>query len=185
MDFNKNTEVKILLDLNYTLVGNSQENKYTRPYQRKNRKEIYREWLLDLVRDYYVILITARPEYQKDVTLENIKYKLHWQPDESYWNELKQRPPECKERILHEYVFPKHGNNGPEYLAIESNPNTKRMYKKYEIPSVSAYTKEDKPIITKAIHEDNFRNNLLNKPFQKPPRKRMNISQKTLNEYKE
>lgn len=53
----------ILLDLNYTLVGNSAANKTIRPYQNKIRAERYIDWLVKLIKDYYVILITVRPEY--------------------------------------------------------------------------------------------------------------------------
>ena len=62
---NNKENLVVLLDLNYTLVQNSTENRYTRPYKNKIRHEIYREWLIRLIEDYYVILITARPDYQK------------------------------------------------------------------------------------------------------------------------
>ena len=76
----------ILLDLNYTLVGNSAKNKYVNPYQKKIRNEEYREWLVNLIKDYYVILITARPDYQKMATIKSIKGKLNgWLPDEMYF----------------------------------------------------------------------------------------------------
>ena len=46
-----------------------------------------------------------------------------------------------KEKLLKKYIFPKHGSQN-NYFAIESNPRTKIMYKKYDIPSVSVYDDE-------------------------------------------
>lgn len=132
----------ILLDLNYTLVGNSAQNKYVRPYQKKIEKEEYREWLVELIKDYYVIIITARPDYQKETTIKSLKDKLNnWMPDETYFQEENDMPPVAKEKLLYKYIFPKHGANR-SYLAIESNPRTKKMYQKYNIHSVSVYDDE-------------------------------------------
>lgn len=129
----------ILLDLNYTLVSNSYKNRNIRPYQEKIRKEEYREWLIDLLRELYVIIITARPDYQKINTIKSFKDKLNgWMPDEMYFQEENDKPPEAKEKLLKKYIIPRHGLDG-DYLAIESNPKTKEMYKTYNIPSVSVY----------------------------------------------
>lgn len=132
----------ILLDLNYTLVSNSKDIKYIRPYQKKIKAEKYREWLVKLLSDYYTIIITARPDYQKEVTIESFKEKLNgWMPDEMYFQEENDRPPIAKEKLLKKYIIPEHGieNN---YLAVESNPRTKTMYKRYNILSVSVYDDE-------------------------------------------
>lgn len=132
----------ILLDLNYTLVGNSSEIKYIKPYQKKIMSEKYREWLVELIKDYYVILITARPDYQKKATFDSFKQKLNgWLPEELYFQEENDRPPIAKEKLLKKYILPKHGLEN-SYLAIESNPRTKKMYEKYHIPSVSVYDEE-------------------------------------------
>lgn len=134
--------VIILLDLNYTLVGNSAEIKYIRPFQKKIKAEKYRNWLIDLIKEYYIIIITARPDYQKQVTIESFKEKLNgWMPDEMYFQEENDRPPVAKEKLLNKYIFPKHGLDN-NYLAVESNPRTKIMYKKYDIPSVSVYDED-------------------------------------------
>lgn len=153
----------ILLDLNYTLVSNSRENRYTRPYQKKIKNEEYRKWLIDLIRNEYVILITARPEYQKDLSLENISRELAgWQPHEAYFNELDQRPPSCKERILNEYIFPKHSKD-TNYFALESNPATKRMYRKHDIPSVSVvHDQQSEEFIKMALKDIELQIKLLN-----------------------
>lgn len=132
----------ILLDLNYTLVGNSADIKYIRPYQKKIKAEKYREWLIKLLSNYYVIIITARPDYQKEETIKSFEEKLNgWMPDEMYFQEENDRPPIAKEKLLKKYIFPKHGSQN-NYFAIESNPRTKTMYKKYDIPSVSVYDDE-------------------------------------------
>jgi len=132
----------ILLDLNYTLVGNSADIKYIRPYQKKIKAEKYREWLIKLLSNYYVIIITARPDYQKEETIKSFEEKLNgWMPDEMYFQEENDRPPIAKEKLLKKYIFPKHGSQN-NYFAIESNPRTKIMYKKYDIPSVSVYDDE-------------------------------------------
>lgn len=132
----------ILLDLNYTLVANSSEIRYIRPYQKKIESEKYRDWLVELIKKYYVIIITARPNYQKQVTIQSLNGELNgWMPDEMYFQEENDRPPIAKEKLLKKYIFPKHGMQR-SYLAIESNPRTKIMYEKYNIPSVSVYDDE-------------------------------------------
>ncbi len=157
----KKTDKIILLDLNYTLVSNSKENRFTRPYQNKIKKEKYRSWLIDLIKEEYVILITARPDYQKELTLQSISNTLKWQPDEAYFNELDQRPPSCKERILNEYIFPQHGRE-VNYFALESNPQTKRMYRKYNIPSVSVvYERQSEDFIKKILYDNELQLKLL------------------------
>jgi len=132
-----NNKVIFLLDLNYTLVGNSKDIKNVRPYDKKINQETYRDWLIDLIKDYYVILITARPDKHKEVTLLSFDEKIpEWRPNEMYFQEEGDTPPIAKEKLLKKYIFPKHGDNA-NYFAIESNPATKSMYKKYNIPGVS------------------------------------------------
>ena len=52
--------------------------------------------------------------------------------DESYWN-FGAQPPQVKKYWMENEVIPKHGDDVDKYLAIESNPNTRRMYKKLGI----------------------------------------------------
>lgn len=145
----------ILLDLNYTLVGNSTDIKYIRPYQKKIKAEKYRKWLVELLKDYHVIIITARPDHQKQETIKSFKEKLNsWMPDEMYFQEENDRPPVAKEKLLKKYIFPKHKENN-KYQAIESNPRTKIMYKKYNIPSVSVYDEEGLDL--KEKHKEMFK----------------------------
>ena len=127
----------ILLDLNYTLVSNSPRHGMTPPgMEQRLRDERYRQWLVELVRPYPVILISARPDRWLESTLECIKQKTGWRPDAScfaprgWWN-----PPAIKEYLLHQDVFPQWGR-GSKYLAIESNPRSRAMYAKFGIPSL-------------------------------------------------
>ncbi|HHT11453.1 MAG TPA: hypothetical protein GX009_14190, partial [Candidatus Atribacteria bacterium] len=72
-----------------------------------------------------------------------------------YFQEENDRPPIAKEKLLKKYIFPKHGSQN-NYFAIESNPRTKTMYKKYDIPSVSVY--DDQGIELREILAKGFYN---------------------------
>ena len=61
-----------LLDLNYTLVGNQRETRLIRPFSARMRAEEYRTDLIEKIRDDYVIIVTARPDYQMQETMENL-----------------------------------------------------------------------------------------------------------------
>ena len=132
--------MKYLVDLNYTLVGNSPkwgEPRIT-PFSRQIEQETYRQWVVDFLRDKYAILITARPIRYKEQTLARIFSQTNWQPQVAYFAEISATPPEIKEDLLLRYIFPKHGRNGKDYFGIESNPKTRAMYKRYDIYSVKA-----------------------------------------------
>lgn len=132
--------MKYLVDLNYTLVGNSPkwgEPRIT-PFSRQIEQETYRQWVVDFLRDKYAILITARPIRYKEQTLARIFSQTNWQPQEAYFAEISATPPEIKEDLLLRYVFPKHGRNGEDYFGIESNPKTRTMYLKYKVDSCMA-----------------------------------------------
>nr|DAG45303.1 MAG TPA: Polynucleotide kinase 3 phosphatase [Caudoviricetes sp.] len=122
-----------LLDLNYTLVGNQQETRMLRPFWRRMEAEEYRMDLIEAIKDDYVIIVTARPDYQQKQTLENLYKKTGWKPAEVYFNDINARPPVFKESALKRFIFPKYGRNGGEYYAVESNPRTRTMYAKYGI----------------------------------------------------
>lgn len=129
-----------LVDLNYTLVGNSPkwgEPRIT-PFSRQIEQETYRQWVVDFLRDKYAILITARPIRYKEQTLARIFSQTNWQPQEAYFAEISATPPEIKEDLLLRYIFPKHGRNGEDYFGIESNPKTRAMYLCYNIESLRA-----------------------------------------------
>lgn len=131
--------MKYLVDLNYTLVGNSPkwvEPRIT-PFSKQIERETYRQWLVDFLRDKYAILITARPIRYKEQTLARIFSQTNWQPQEEYFAEISVPPPEIKEDLLLRYIFPKHGKNGEDFFGIESNPKTRAMYERYRIKSLS------------------------------------------------
>lgn len=124
----------ILLDLNYTLVANSPAHGTT-PVRMDKRLagEQYRQWLVELVRPYTVILMTARPENWTTKTLDRIEAQTGWRPQDAcfapigWWN-----PPAIKQHFLHKRVFPIQGESA-RYIAIESNPRSREMYARHEI----------------------------------------------------
>lgn len=129
-----------LVDLNYTLVENSPKWGAPKiyPFIRQIEQETYRQWLVDFLRDKYAILITARHQKYREATLERIKLLTGWQPQEAYFAEISAPPPEIKEHLLLNYIFPKHGRNGDDFFGIESNPKTRAMYLCYNIESLRA-----------------------------------------------
>ncbi len=125
----------ILLDLNYTLVANSHIKKS--PFIRQIEVEQYRHWLIDLILDRTVILITARPVKYQEQTLHSIYMKTGWQPTAAVFNYLNMRPPVFKKRAVLERVYPQFGNDPEKYLAIESNPKTRAMYESLNIKAIA------------------------------------------------
>lgn len=121
----------ILLDLNYTLIANSKEI-WNYPLEKKIKSQQYELDLIELIKDNYVILITASPYKRSHKILRDIKEKTGFEVDESYWN-FGAQPPQVKKYWMENEVIPKHGDDADKYLAIESNPNTRRMYKKLGI----------------------------------------------------
>ena len=116
----------ILLDLNYTLISNSWAIRFEKFPDKINKREYERE-LIELIKDNYVILITASPYETSYDSLKHIEENTDLKIDESYWN-FKKRPPALKKYWLEKAVLPQHGNDLDRYLAIESNPKTREMY---------------------------------------------------------
>ncbi len=85
-----------LLDLNYTLVCNQEGTKRLRPFTRRLEAEEFRTDLIEAVRGDHVILITVRPDRQREETLTNILRKTGWQPQEWYFNDIDAWSPEFK-----------------------------------------------------------------------------------------
>lgn len=123
----------ILLDLNYTLVSNSSVK--IKPFSDQIMQENYRLDLINLVKSHTVLMLTARPAIHKEQTIATIKAKTGWEPDRSWFNSYMIAPPLAKERMLKDSVFPAYGSNGNDFFAVESNPQTRAMYKKYGINS--------------------------------------------------
>ena len=122
-----------LLDLNYTLVSNQKETRMLRPFSRRMEGEEYRLDLIEAIKNDYVIIVTARPDYQMKETMENVKRKTGWEPQEMYFNDINGEPSVFKESALRRFIFPKHGTNPDQFYAVESNPRTRSMYAKYGI----------------------------------------------------
>lgn len=125
----------ILLDLNYTLVANNPPRGTSPPRMAKRlEEERYRQWLVELVRPHTVILITARPDRWQEPTLDHIEQETGWRPSDAFfapkawWN-----PPAIKKHLLRKKIFPVHGE-AARFIAIESNPRTREMYARFEIP---------------------------------------------------
>ena len=137
----------ILLDLNYTLVENSREVMRS-PSVYNVGVERYRTWLVDLIRDHYVILITARPDRYREETLAHMQAVLGWQPNEAWFNQKRVKAPTAKETALVDHVFPDHGTpDVTSYLAIESNKDTSAMYASHGIPSRRQQDVADDPSV--------------------------------------
>ena len=122
----------ILLDLNYTLIANSKEI-FNYPLDKKIKSQKYELDLIELIKDNYVILITASPYRRSHKILRDLKEKTGFVPDESYWNFGGKQPPEVKKYWMESEIIPQHNVNVDKYLAIESNENTRRMYGKLGI----------------------------------------------------
>lgn len=121
----------ILLDLNYTLIANSWQIRYDKlPQKIFNRK--YEHELVELIKDNYVILITASPYYTSYDSLRHIEENTDLKIEESYWN-FGKRPHDLKRYWLEKAVLPTHGRDPSRYLAIESNPRTRKMYEEFGI----------------------------------------------------
>ena len=129
--------MKYLLDLNQTLVDREKDAPRIRPFELQIECETYRQWLVELLRNEYVILMTARPHKYKWATLERIEVLTNWQPQEAYFAEISATPPEIKKDLLLRYIFPKHGKNSADFFGIESNLKTRAMYERYGIKSLS------------------------------------------------
>lgn len=127
-----------LLDLNHTLVSNSHVK--ASPFADQIEGETYDADLLARLTGQSVILITARPEKYRCATLSSISSKTGWSPMLALFNEYGLPPPKSKERALIEHVFSRYGEAAIpycRYFGIESNPQTRAMYRRYGIASAT------------------------------------------------
>ncbi len=114
----------ILLDLNYTLVENSHIKRS--PFLEQIKFETYRKDLIDLVKPFEVILISARPEKYKAITLGNIEQQTGWKPARAFFNDTHLPPHLFKKKTFEEEIEWHYGNE--KFIAIESNPKTIKEY---------------------------------------------------------
>ena len=128
----------ILMDLNVALSENFSEMKHHSFINFITSEEKYRLWLIDLLREEYVIVITARDIKWKEQTLKRIFEESGWNPQEALFNDTGMKgdnPPEIKKAAMEKYVLPNHGSSA-NYLAIESNASTRSMYKKLGVKAI-------------------------------------------------
>ncbi|MFA6109796.1 MAG: hypothetical protein WDA75_13605 [Candidatus Latescibacterota bacterium] len=123
----------ILLDLNYTLVSNSEKKKA--PFIKQIEGEEYRKELIELVRPHTVLLITARPIKYEVSTIESLRTKTGWTPQFTAFNKYNLAPHLFKKKIVTEQIQIKFQD--VVLIAIESNPKTIAEYKKLGILCLS------------------------------------------------
>ena len=133
-------DIVILLDLNYTLVANSQlkQKQHGMPYAEKIKHETYRQWLVDLVSVHTVVLCTVRFAQFRQATLDNIQRLTHWQPEDAFFNHTHDwKGDSVKIRYLPD-IFARYGTPDKRpYFAIESGRPAREMYGRFGIFSES------------------------------------------------
>jgi hypothetical protein len=140
-----------LLDLNYTLVANSEQLRQ-KPLIIRKATERYRSWLVDLLKTMQakVILVTIRHQQDKDWTLARIASELDgWQPDDAFFNDRSSKlsPPEWKRIAMTELIFPKYGDDPKQYLSVESNLDTHKMYATLGIRGFKVFDCKEEPSV--------------------------------------
>ena len=139
----------ILLDLNSTLAYRADGFSTVHNYNRIN-EELYRVDLIRKIQSFMVIIITIRPICYKDETLLHLKKRTGFQPTLALFkNKEKGFAPDVKKCILFSSIFPQFSKNVNNYLALESNPMTRAMYKNVGIQSVRG----DSPDLDKILEE--------------------------------
>lgn len=120
----------ILLDLNYTLIGDQHVSRHIRPIERRVEQEQYRMDLVEALVGYRVFMLTARPERQKAATLAAIGRRIpQLKLERAYFNTHGDQPPVAKYRMMTRFILA--DGIAPETcFAIESNPKTRVMYGK-------------------------------------------------------
>lgn len=122
-----NTPKRIfLMDLNVALSASFAEMKHHSFIEFITSEETCQLWLIDLLREEYVIVITARDIKWKEQTLKRIFEGSGWNPQEALFNDTGisgQKAPEIKKAAMEKYLLPTHGE-GANYLAIESKAST-------------------------------------------------------------
>lgn len=121
----------ILMDLNVALSANFGDMKRHSMENFVKDVEEYRPWMIDLLRNEYVILITARNIKWGVPTLTRIWKTQKWLPNEAVFNDTEidgSNAPLIKKTQFLGKIAPRHGENKAIYYAIESNPRTREMY---------------------------------------------------------
>lgn len=139
MQERKTHERIVLMDLNVALSSNFNEmrNHGFRDFVENHEK--YRKWMVELLRPEFVILITARNIKWALPTLQRISDETQWQPQVALFNDTGydgQDAPSIKEHQMVNHVFKNYGDDTSIYHAIDSNANTRAMYRRLGIDSV-------------------------------------------------
>lgn len=133
-----NQQLIVLLDLNFTLVANSRDTFHIQRGPDVSA-ETYRQWLVDLLRPCYVVMITSRTDDFQQKTLASIRHKTGWLPQAYHFKPVANRymkAPQFKGYVLMERVLPAYGDDPAQYLALESNAATRAMYASHGIKAV-------------------------------------------------
>lgn len=126
----------VLLDLNFTLVANSLDAFHM--VKPKVSIELYRNWLVTLMRPFDVVLMTSRLNTYQHVTMHRIMQFTNWTPAAAYFKPVAMRYDSAevfKQHALRTRVFDRFGMHRP-YLALESNEKTRDMYAQHGIKAV-------------------------------------------------
>jgi hypothetical protein len=121
----------ILMDLNVALSSNFKEMRHHNFETFVKEVEEYRDWMVDLLRPEFVVLITARDQKWARPTLKRIWDTNQWCPNHAMFNDTGisgSEAPLVKKKQVLEKVFPMYGDNPKQYFAIESNIRTREMY---------------------------------------------------------
>lgn len=124
----------VLLDLNYTLVENSDETMIAHRYS----EERYRRWLIDLLvrSGAEVHLVTVREAESRDVTLQRILELTGWQPHMAHFRPSSGQYPSAahwKRAVFIDHVA-KTSRCAAKVLALESNQSVHRVYDQLGVP---------------------------------------------------
>lgn len=129
----------VLMDLNVALSSNF-GSMYQYGFEDfvKNHEK-YRQWMVELLRPEFVILITARNIKWAIPTLKRIADETQWQPNVALFNDTGydgQDAPKIKEHQMLNHVFESYGTDPSIYHAIDSNSGTRAMYRRLGLTSV-------------------------------------------------
>ncbi len=128
----------VLMDLNVALSSNFKDMKYHSMENFVKEVEEYREWMVDLLRPEYVVLVTARNIKWGVPTLSRLWTTQKWLPNEAIFNDTDikgDNAPKIKKTQFLNKIAPRHGTDTQKYFAIESNPRTREMYSSLGIQS--------------------------------------------------
>ena len=127
----------ILMDLNVALSENFSEMRRYPMWEFVSSVETFRQWMVELLRDEYTIVVTARDIRWRERTLERLHEQTGWTPQEAWFNNTGiSGAAAVKQQLVSQYVLPRHGAAPGEYLAIESNYRTRQMYRALGIRAI-------------------------------------------------